>query len=634
MNNIYNIIKMQPVLAIAFFLFAGVSSLFAQNHISVPVGHAVYYILEQAETRGLCPPLPSVKPYTRAKIVEVIDTILAAEPKRLGGLSEAEKKILENTRAEFTRGAAGFDPKKGMYRFQMEGTKNVRFSGDFGISLESLNSGALYMEGKKKYLGTDTWVTLFFRGDIGEQFSYNMDLSGGIMRAERVVLGKYDTYASELTRPEYENTRVTTMSQPLAFFPYTYQKRWDGFMFGPSPGGMSADGMEEWPQKYNIAAAMKAELSGSVLGDMLLIRFGRIQREWGAMAPGNSLVLNAAARPFLALETLFSPAPWFSFSSMTGVTEFDNAVGIESWNFQNAYSVSLAEINIKEYFHIDFGSSVVWPKRLEFGYLFPLIDNYFYQNFIGDFDNVAIHLNIRGQYPGIGKLWVSFFMDEMEISSMSKAFDLDRHMFAYQAGLQGIIPGLPFASITASYTKIEPYNYTHHRYPTPWYGDNLMETAYVSNGVSLGHYLPPNSDEIKLRFDIRPLLQTSSHFQYQLIRHGADFGSHQVDGSSLVSELDPDGRGEKQSLRKNFLKDGAYQWMHIIKVGASHTFKGLPITIFGEAGFVYSYFTDISNEKYLNYYPTPEGQTPREPAAGEYLKSSAFILTLGFRIFL
>jgi hypothetical protein len=198
---------------------------------------------------------------------------------------------------------------------------------------------------------------------------------------------------------------------------------------------------------------------------------------------------------------------------------------------------------------------------------------------------------------------------------------------------------VPFASLSLSYTKIEPYTYTHTRGHNPWYsGTEPMETAYVNNGVSLGYYLPPNSDEVKLRFDIRPRLNTSGNWQYQLIRHGADYGPHQVDGSSLVSELDPISRSDKDSLRKKFLKDGAYQWMHIIKLGVNHKFAKLPLSIFGEAGIVYSYFTDISNDDYKEYNPTTNIDANREPnpwvpAAGDYTKSIAYIFTLGFRVF-
>jgi hypothetical protein len=116
-----------------------------------------------------------------------------------------------------------------------------------------------------------------------------------------------------------------------------------------------------------------------------------------------------------------------------------------------------------------------------------------------------------------------------------------------------------------------------------------------------------------------------------MIRHGAEYGSSAVDGSSLLSELDPQERSEKWQLRKYFLKDGAYQWMHIIKVGGEHTFKQvalLPFTGFLEVGFVFSYFTNIDNP--FNGDP----QRYRIVDTPEYPKSTAFIVNLGIRLFL
>jgi len=630
---------MQPIAAITIMFamfFLGETVLSAQTHVSVPVDHAVYYILDQAEVRGLCSPLPAVKPYTRGKIIETINEILDAEPKRFGNLTDGEREILENAREEFSGKAAGFDPWNGMYRFETTGKNDVRFSLDLGIAAESLNSAAYNKEEEDKDIGTDTWGTIIIRGDVGEHFSYNIDFSAGLMKAKRVKMGEYYPYAiqADTSDPSIINDKAEVYSRPLAFFPYTYKRNWDGFMFNLT-GSMDAGSMEGWPINLSIAASMESEMSASIFDDMLLIRFGRIRREWGAMAPGSSLVLNSAARPFVGIEANFNPVPWFSFSSLTGVLEFDNLNGISdpAMTFQNAYSIQQVELNYKNYFHIDFGSAVIWSKRFELGYIFPLLDNFFYQNFIGDFDNMAIHLNLKGQYPGLGKIWFSFFLDELEISSMSSAFDLDRHMFAYQAGLQGIIPFLRFTSLTVSYTKIEPYNYTHRRNFLPWYDrkNGPMELAYVNSGASLGYYTPPNSDEIKVRFDTRPLSGTLCHLQYQLVRHGADYGRHQVDGSSLISELDPRGRdGSKASLWKNFLNDGAYQWTHIIKIGAEYKFKKLPLTLFGEAGAVYSYFNDISDEEYAKYAP---GFQSRTAELGEYFTSTSFIFALGFKIF-
>ena len=631
--------KYASIFVLVFFVFG--KNTYAQTHVSVPVGHAVYYLLNLAEARGLCSPLPAVRPYTRGRIVEAINEILytdSSNARRFGRLSDNERKILENARAEFTREDKGLNPLKGKYAFDAVGKLGIRFSGDFGVAVESLNSAAYYAGESDFYFGTDSWGTIFLKGDVGEHFSFNVDFSAGLMRAQRSYLGEYDTFASEVEENVSSgdiNRRIDVYSQPMAFFPYTYQKRWDGFMF--SIGDIGAGSMKSWPESFYIAASMLGELSGTAFGDMLLLRAGRFQREWGAMVPGSSLALNAAARPFVALELVFNPISWFSFSSMTGVLEFYNGESISdaALTFQNAFSIQQLELNYKNYVHADFGSTSIWGKRFELGYLFPLLDNFFYQNYIGDFDNMSIYFNLRGRYPGLGSIWFSFFMDELEISSMSQAFNQDRHMFAWQAGLQGAVPIIPFASFTVSYSKIEPYNYTHIRQYLPWYdsANGPMETAYINNGVSLGYYLPPNSDEVKFRFDIHPLLKTSGFWQYQLIRHGADYGPHQVDGSSLVSELDPLGRSEKASLKKYFLKDGAYQWMHIIKVGADHKLGSLPITVFGETGIVYSYFSDISSQEYNNYHPTPQGKTPRSPALGEYLTSTAYILTLGFRIF-
>jgi hypothetical protein len=213
-------------------------------------------------------------------------------------------------------------------------------------------------------------------------------------------------------------------------------------------------------------------------------------------------------------------------------------------------------------------------------------------------------------------LWFSTFLDEVEVASVSKLFKLDRHMFAIQGGLKVVVPWLPFASVRLSYTKIEPYTYTHTRGYAPWLAneaDKPFETSYTNNGVGIGYYLPPNSDEFLLRLETMPIPNTGIHLQYQLIRHGAEHGGNAVDGSNYRSELDPSGRG---SITKHFLEDGAYQWTHVAKAGASHTFANFPLELFGEAGVVYSYYKGYDEEN--------------EP---DYPNSFGIIVTVGFKLF-
>jgi hypothetical protein len=205
-------------------------------------------------------------------------------------------------------------------------------------------------------------------------------------------------------------------------------------------------------------------------------------------------------------------------------------------------------------------------------------------------------------------------------------------MFAFQAGTTVAVLPLPFAFIKLTYTKIEPYCYTHNRNFNPWYNDDNgsrpMETAYTNNGVGIGYYLPPNSDELLLRFETMTRSGAAAHFQYQMIRRGADFGPSAVDGSSYSAELDPEGRDDKPVLKKHFLRDGAYQWFHILKTGAEYTLKKLPLTLYAETGVVFSYFTNIDG-------PANQGDSSQYHIIDEapYIQSTNFILTLGIKLF-
>ncbi|MCL2139163.1 MAG: hypothetical protein FWH41_06485, partial [Treponema sp.] len=235
--------------------------------------------------------------------------------------------------------------------------------------------------------------------------------------------------------------------------------------------------------------------------------------------------------------------------------------------------------------------------------------------------------NLKGQYPGIGNIWLSLFVDEINV--MGNWRELDRAMMAGQAGINIALPFLAFSSIVMSYTKVNPYCYTHNRNFTPWYSDVAMETSYTNNGRSLGHYLPPNSDEIMFRFKTMPAKGLGTHLQYQMIRHGASYGSSEVDGSSLVSELGPVRHGPDLVLKRFFLKDGAYQWQHIIKIGAEWKIPKIPVSLFGEAGAVISYFTNIKEPANITGKAHPYSKID----TAEYPKSTGFVVRFGVNVF-
>jgi len=614
-----------------FLICAGLflcSSIFAQTHASVSFEDRIYYILEQAQLRGLCSPLSGSRPYTQKTIAAAIEEILSAGNRRL--LSDTEYSVLNQYLSRYTDKKTGFDPQRGAYRGETSIGGGIPLTFNIGTSLHAESSFGLYDFFSNNYSGMETWLGLSFNGDLGGNVTWAFGGEGGLMKAPRKELGWYNTYYEgfplEGTRDsQYQNEKIPVYSQPLTHFPYSYKKRWDGSVHYLD----ALDNFDSWPIKTSVGYNIQSELTSSFLENKLILRAGRLSHEWGSTPFGSSLALNQASRPFVAIEGEFKPVSWLTFSSMTGFLEFFNSKGEKEsgMTFQNAYSVTMVQLKYKNYFFLDLGETVVWPKRFELGYVFPLMSNLVYKGFVGDFDNLGVFFNVKAQYPGNGYIWFSFFGDEARfVNNMN---ELDRTMLAWQIGTNFSMPFLSFSSIKFSYTKINPYCYSHNRNYNPWYNDLRMETSYTNNGVGLGYYLPPNSDEILVSFRTMPKKDFHLTLQYQLIRRGADYGSSAVDGSNLLSELDPDGRdGSNHVLRRFFLRDGAYQWMHIIRVGGEWKLPSLPISFFTEAGVNYSYFTntqEAANSGAAHSYSRINTE--------EYPNSTGFIVKLGVRIF-
>ncbi|MBD5443750.1 MAG: hypothetical protein HDR34_10195 [Treponema sp.] len=539
----------------------------------------------------------------------------------------------------------GFDVRHLSYRIE-GGKEKFPLSFEVGDSIVGLVSGGVYAKADSS-VGYELFDNVNFYGDLGKNISYYATGYFGLTLMPLQEMGtcdvgywwfdddeseKYDT-----SSPDYataKKTRTVKTFRNRSVIPYTYSKYWDGNIFHLS--NMTASGTEGWPIVNSMGFGMFGEIHASFLDNKIEIGVARLRREWAAMDDGASLVLNASARPFFGVDLSVRPFKFLSLSALTGILEAPNQDYMNSaawkeddtYHFQNAFTVAELDLDFK-YVHFDFGSSVVWPKRLDLGYMFPLIDRVMYQDNLGDFDNVALFANVKVRYPGLGSIWFSSYIDEIPSSNPIKVlknmFSMTRYMFAFQLGMDAHIPFVPFGKLSLRYTKIEPYCYTHHSINyTPWYSDYISE-SYTNNGESLGYYLPPNSDEIHIKFQMRPSAWSMAALQYQLVRHGADYGSRQVGGSSLYSELPNKGR---DNLRKYFLRDGAYEWTHIVSLGVSYDFKQfkVPIVLNCSLGFVYSSFTDTDSALGVkgDYHKID---------TDEYSAVTGFVATLGFTIF-
>lgn len=616
--------KIYAVFFLALLVLAG--TLGAQQHNSVPLGHTAYDIIEMGVLRGVITPPPFVRPWSEYTIKEKLREMLNDSAQKL---SSREIEIVSSVFASFER-KRGLDWKAG--KFLTESTIGAyRFSFGTGIKWESNFS----VKVPDPAIATVNMGTVNVFGDMGEHFSWDFNVRAGFFVAEREWLGlhkdplyvdpKFGDYdGNPNSEGHYYYYTIPPQSWSPVYsipgaFPYTFSRQWEGGVFSPS----NLANYGEWPDEFSFGYEIISEMNASLFDNRVYLRFGRMRRDWGPEVNGSSLFMNALARPFMAIEGTAVPFRWLRFSFLTGALEYLIKSG--DWSdadpYQNLFSLAYLEIDTGKYFHFDFGSATVWAKRSELGYPFPLNSNFMYQNNVGDLDNLALFADLEFRLPGLLKIWGSLYVDEIR-PVLGSFFSLDRNMYAYQGGLKATINWLPLAALTVRYTKVEPYCYTHEYTETPW-NRVPADTAYLNNGESLGFYLPPNSDEMLIRLESMLFPGVNAHIQYQMIRHGVEYGYGAVDGSSLRDKIVKD-----DDSTKYFLMDGVYQWDNVIKMGGSYRLKaGIPLSVFAETGLVITRFTINGSAGIGN-----EGDYEAFDDA-VYRAGTGFIFSIGFRVF-
>lgn len=579
---------------------------FSQTNATVDLSDNVYEILRSCEVQGLCSKLSLVKPYSQSYILKQLN-LAYTQLDNDERYDEAQiiKEYIDKYELE-----DGLNLKRGYYKLN---NYNVDFPSTFVMS-DSLyiNIGTgLYENSNQNATGWEVFNKFNFTGDVGNHVSFKSMAILGLTKMPLETMGEYKIGYWWFNRSKDEKPRTVTTYRNNAFLPYAYTKVWDGSTYYIT--NLSSDGLEDWPVNTSLSFGMSGDIHAAFFDNKVEVGVGRQRREWGAMDDSSSLVLNSHARPFLGAEFSISPFDYLSISSVTGIMEFPNQSHInanawykpgengtpvaceDSYFFQNAFSMTMVDIEFKD-FHLDFGSTCVWPKRFELGYMFPLIDRVVYQNDVGDYDNLALFGSMKYTLEGYGSIWYSGYLDEVNVFK-TKFWEKTRAMYAMQGGIKANLPFLPFTTASFRYTKVEPYCYTHHAINnTPWYNHYLSE-SYTNNGECLGYYLAPNSDEFNLQINSSPLQTLQVGFQYQLIRHGVDWGSRSKaeSGSNLYSELQVENRGD---LYKYFLRDGCYEWSNVVSIYGSYDFNTLhfPIRLYAGLGYIYDWFTDIDGE--------------------------------------
>jgi len=541
-------------LVVLFYILlggAGIGTAFAQGHLAVELGHPVYAVIETAELRGVVTRLSSVKPYTSQQVAELLATMMG----HMEAFSPAERALIRQYAQEFKAGT-------GVEQSLWEDSSGKARAGIRVEATTKLDAGGLYdlIDGSSSTALKDMWHlnsrwVPYLEGDPLPWLSLKGEAG--------------------FTFDKIEND---------LYLPYDYTKEWDAthIWFGTP---RNSDGTLDYPTaSYDIREDIAAETDNG----SLMVRLSRFRRDWGIGS--GSFSLSGTARPFVGFETVFRPSRFFAISGLVGSltnweegsdeksTKVDiiadtngdgkinssDAPVFSALSYQKMLGLQRMELFPFDWLTVSATSTLVGAKRFELGYFSPLLFSVMYQNQLADVDNLGVQVDGQILVPRVGKFYASFYADEMDMTNLSELFTKARNMFALQGGVKIPVPWLSFATLTAQYTKIEPFVYSHY---ATWYPDYRLrvDTSYTQDGENLGYYLPPNSDEFLVKLEMMPAPDWRVSLKYRFVRHG---DNPQADWDAGLAEIYGDVNkymdySQLYSYNKNFLHDGIYDYNHI-----------------------------------------------------------------------
>ncbi|MEA5032168.1 MAG: hypothetical protein VB025_08480 [Sphaerochaeta sp.] len=568
-------------------IIAGITPLFAESQLSVPLGHRVYDVLDAAELRGLTPRLSSVRPYSTSTILDLLRN-LAIKPLRPQELEEVEFLIVEFTRDTSSTESFHDMLGTGSYHSYLD---EYDIYMEVGGKVETQTTLSLNKSGQADFRNA---VRQFIRADIKDIVSFSMDVG--------IRLDKLDN-------------RV--------FLDNDFTIPGEGFYMDFLAGGSGSDSIPF--DQFFAGFDLHPEISVSLLDGMFEMRWGSVKRDWGVGT--NNLQLASSASPFEGIEGHLNLTSWLRYSFITGsLGGFALKNGIEgndaffeqtlhSNKFNNNFSAKRIEVDLPGNLTFGIYESCIWIKRFEIGYLNPFTILMLQQSLLGDTDNMLAGIDFQWRMPGLLRVYGAWATTEMHEISPSKFFTHFRNIMGFQGGVDMDLPIGKFSKITFQYTKLEPFFYTHYALNEDD-DDTRIETSYVNKGFSLGYPLSPNSDEflVSTRVGVTKTLSAFVTMKYQ--RRSAQYG-YAIDMSVNEKYRDMDDLEPKDFLGNLFEKNLS------IEIGASKKFEQFPFSMYGAYRFGATVDKDLNRSTEFAHYPEGSWSNP----------SYDHVIQLGFNLY-
>jgi Capsule assembly protein Wzi len=444
----------------------------------VPVNNRIYQFLKQMELKGVIEDYNSANlPLSRNAAARFLNEIREKEE----GLNPTEINILHDLSVEF-----GYDLTKNLDNsfslldtFRLKSIlddkkyKYLYAYGDKDASLFVDGTGSLsYRDfNAESYPKTSIGlgeIGLRLRGSLYNNLGYYLRLSNG-----QQIKGDY---YSRTVAAEYDPKLISNVK----FLPEKYFDSFEGYL--------------------RFESDTKA----------LAVTFGREKLEFGT-GYVDKLFLSGDAAPFDfgKIDLKYKALQYtFIYGNIKG-----DSLGTPLIS-KNIIAHRL-DIRFSEKFRLGMYESIIASNRpLSFTYLNPL-------SFLTMADFSAEPKDQSNSLIGLDcemKPWknisvqFSFLIDDLNFKTIDNGSPSgDDNKFGYQSGLMLYEPlNLRNLTLSLEYTRLDPFVYSHRS----------NESSFTNWGVSLGHQLPPNSDEIAMLFNYDFSSRLSGWLKYQFQRSG------------------------------------------------------------------------------------------------------------------